>query len=466
MKKLKNQKTKSINKKLLIGMVGLSVSISILSGVVTGAILYTNTESNITCRVNESATAYNQSVQNAIANYKTKAEAIAQNTEITNQTLPLAERKAVMAKLAKQYGFVEIMVTDSKGQTTNNTNVSERDYFKKSIKGETDVSSTVVRKTDSSITLMVSAKTVDYDGIVICVLSSDTFSKMIDGVSIGQSGYGFIVDKDGKIIAHKDRSNVTNFVNYIEKAKKDSTYAGIASVVQNMTAGKSSSQTVSLNGSNQRIGYSRIPNTDNWSIAISANESEMMSSFYNSISITALLMCLFVILSFAVAFKVANPIVKPIVALVKRIEALSQGDLHSEVPLVETHDEIETLSRSFTGTVDTLNGYVGEISSILGSIAVKDCRVDTQQDYQGDFAPIGTALHTIIGTLNKIFGDFTLSAEQVATGAEQVSSASQALSQGATEQASSIEELSASITEIAQELHKKRSDVKIHPHRF
>ena len=458
MKKVKNQRTKSIRRKLLIGMVGLSVSISILCGVVTGVMLYSNSENNVTSRVNESVAAYNQSVQNAIANYKTKAEAIAQNTEITTKTLPLDTRKAVMANLAKQYGFVEIMVADSTGQTTNNTNVSERDYFKKSIKGQTDVSSTVVRKTDSSITLMVSAKTVNYEGIVICVLSSDTFSKMIDGVSIGQSGYGFIVDQDGKIIAHKDRSNVTTFVNYIEKAKKDSTYAGIASVVQNMTAGKSGSRTVSLNGFNQRIGYSRIPDTDNWSIAVSANESEMMSSFYNSISITALLMLLFVIISFVVAFKVANPIVKPIVALVKRIETLSQGDLHSEVPLVETQDEIEILSKSFAGTVDTLNGYVGEISSVLGSIAAKDCTVDTQQDYQGDFAPIGTALHTIIATLNEIFGNITRSADQVATGAEQVSGASQALSQGATEQASSIEELSASITEIAQEVNKNASN--------
>lgn len=450
----KKHRNNSIKTKLLIGIVGLSVTISILFGVVTGVILYSNTEDVITSRVNESVTAYNQAVQNAIANYKTKAEAIAENTDITSQTLPLEQRKAIMEKLAKQYGFVEVMVADSTGRTSNNTDASDRDYFKKAMAGETYVSSTLVRKTDSSTALMVSAKAANYDGIVVCVLSSDTFSKMIDDVSIGQSGYGFIVDKDGTIIAHKERSNVTDFVNYIEKAKEDSTYADIASVVQEMVAGKSGLQAVSLNGTRQRIGYTSIPDTENWSIAVSANEKEMKLSFYRSMMITVLLTVLFVILSFVIAFKVANPIVKPIIALVKRIEKLSDGDLHSEVPLVETGDEIETLSQSFAGTVDTLSGYVGEISSVLGSLAEKDCTADTQQDYRGDFAPIGTALRSIIAGLNETFERITQSAEQVASGAEQVSNTSQALSQGATEQASSIEELSASITEIAQNVNK------------
>ena len=83
-KLIKAQKEKSIKRTLLIGMVGLTMTVSILCGVFTGVVLYNNSNNDMIARVNESATAYNRSVQNAIANYKTKAETIAQNLEITN----------------------------------------------------------------------------------------------------------------------------------------------------------------------------------------------------------------------------------------------------------------------------------------------------------------------------------------------------------------------------------------------
>ena len=138
-------KSKSIKTTLLIGMVGLTVAVSILCGVATGFILYINSNSNMLERASSSATAYNHSVKNAIDNYKIKAEAIAQNTKIGDATLPISSRISTLTSLAKQYGFVDIMVADSKGQTTNNTNVSNCDYFKKSIAGQTYVSCTVVR---------------------------------------------------------------------------------------------------------------------------------------------------------------------------------------------------------------------------------------------------------------------------------------------------------------------------------
>ena len=56
-------------------------------------------------------------------------------------------------------------------------------------------------------------------------MDADTFSNMIDGVSIGKSGYGFIVDKTGKVVAHKNRETVANETNYIEMGKTDKAFS-------------------------------------------------------------------------------------------------------------------------------------------------------------------------------------------------------------------------------------------------
>lgn len=456
-RKVKRIKKQSLKKTLLIGMVSVAASVSILFGVTTGFTLYSNSYNNMTSLSDASSTAYNHYIQQAINSYKLKMEIIAQNTQITNENLPLDVRKNSMATLAKQYGFVEIIIADAQGNTTNNTEIIDCDYFQKALAGTTFVSSTFV--TDSTTALLVSTRACNYyTGVVIGVLDMNTFSKMIDDVAIGKLGYGFIVDKDGKIIAHKDTANVNNFINYIDKEKQNSAYAGAASVVKNMIAGKTGNQIITLNGVQKCIAYEPIPDTDGWSIGVTADVNEMMSEFYKSIYNTLALMILFIILSCIAAYKVAGPIVQPIIKLVKRIELLAEGDLHTEVPVVNKNNEIGVLSQAFSNTINSLNNYIQEITAVLGNLSEGDCTVETNGDYKGDFIAIKVALNSIISNLNIWFADINQSADQVANGADQVSSGAQALSQGATQQASSIEELSASIAEIADQVNKNATN--------
>jgi methyl-accepting chemotaxis protein len=455
----KGQKGKSLKKTLLIGMISLSVSVSILCGLSTGFILYSNANNNMISTTQESSIAYNHFVEQSINTYKTKIETIAQNTQITNENLPLENRKQLLSVLAKQYGFMELMVADVNGKTTNYTDISNRDYFKHALTGKTFVSSTVVKENDATTAVMVATKSGGYyNGVIVGVLGANTFSKMIDDVTVGKHGYGFIVDKDGKFIAHNDRTKVNKFVNYIVQAEKDSSYSEAAGVIKEMTAGKTGSRTVALNGVKQCVGYSPIPDTNGWSIGVSANVNDMMTEFYNSIYITLGLMLLFIFLSAFIAIRVANPIVSPIIDLVKRIELLAEGDLHTEVPIISKNNEIGILSKAFSNTIGTLVGYIEEIAIVLDGLAEGDCTVEVQENYKGDFVSIKNALEAIIANLNKKFSNINQAADQVANGAEQVSSGAQELSQGATEQASAIEELSASIAEIADQVNKNAAN--------
>lgn len=444
------KKRQSIKKTLLVGMIGLATAVSVLCGIANSILLYRESIGSMETRLNENTMAYNHSVQNAIATYKQGIEAIAADESITDTGITKEERDDKMSALAKKYGFDAVVVSNDSGDTTDGTNVSDRDYFKHSMSGETYISSPLKSKATGKMVMIVSTIITSgaYNGIVYARVSSDTFSKMVRDVSIGQSGYGFITDKSGTIIAHKDQSIVSALTNYINLVKKDGSYAGTASIIQNMTAGKSGLQSVNFKGDNLEVSYAKIPGTDGWSIGVCAKTSEMLGSFYQSIFFTVALMVLFILLAIFVAFRNAKSIADPIVRLVARIEKLADGDLHSEVPQINSSNEIGTLSKSFTNTVDNLRGYVGEISDVLSAVQKGDCTVEAKQDYRGDFNAIKVSLDTIISDLNNIFTKVRTSAEQVAGGAEQVSNAAQALSQGATEQASSVEELSASLTEV------------------
>lgn len=441
-------------------MAGLTAAACILIGLSCGIILNQYSGSEMRDRVSEDAAAYTNSIENAINIYKNNAQAAAQNSQITDTSLSTEDRKAVMSGLAQKYGFAQIIVADSQGKTTDNTDVSKQDYFQKAADGDTFVSSTISVHTSSPPVLMIATKPADSECVVICLLSSDTFSKMIDTVSVGTYGYGFIVDKDGKMIAHKDRSNVKNFVNYIDSAKKDASFASAAALIQNMKSAQKGIQTITLNGVQQCVGYAPIPDTDGWSLGVSANVNEMMTGSYMAVLFTVILTLALILLSFLFARRFANHIANPITALVGRIEKLSRGDLTSEVPKITSKDEIGLLANSFLVTVESLKGYVNEISVVLNALAKGDCTVQTVLDYEGDFYEIKSALITIISNLNRIFSDIDQAADQVTIGANQVSSASQALSQGSAEQAGTVEKLAESISGIAEKVNKTASNAE------
>ena len=454
---------RSIKRTLLLGLVGLSFGISILCGIASGLVLYQNSYKSMQDEVSLASKSYAQLIQKQVYLYQTSIEVIAQNETITNAKASSYMVQAAKSLLSAQYGFQEIHTADANGASDTGENISQKDYFTNAMRGWTFVSSPFIQKSGSKedLVIAVAAKvnsSNDFNGIVYGLVSCDTFNSVIDNAKIGQTGYSFIVNGKGTVVAHKNIAVVKALTNYVEQSKKDASLSEIAGVVKSMMAGKVGSQTYNMQGEERFVSYVPIPNTDGWSIGVTATVSEMMQGFYQAIWITVILALLFILISLFIAFRIANPIARPITQLVGRIETLSEGDLHSDIPEIKSKDEVGILAKSFTITVNTLKGYVGEISSILESLANGDCTVEPQLDYKGDFVAIKTSLNTIINNLNGIFDSINQSAEQVTSGATQVSSAAQALSQGAAMQASSIEELSASITEIAGQVNQNASN--------
>lgn len=452
----------SIKKRLQISIVVLVIAASSILSIVSSVLLMKDAKENMTLRIQEGATAYSQSVQNAIDGYKTKIETIAQDSSISDPAKTSQQKNEAMAAAAKKYGFEAVVVSDANGDTSDGTNVKDREYFQKSIVGQTYISSPLVSKTTGKMVLIVSTQLSSGKGIIYARISSDAFSQMIQNISIGSSGYGFIVDKAGTAIAHKSQDMVSQQFNYIEQGKKDSGYAEVATLVTDMVAGNTGVKSVQFQGSELTVGYTKIADTDGWSIGVTAKTSEMMGNFYTSIRIMVILLALFILASFFLAAKIANPIANPITSMVRRLTLLAdEGDLHTPVPQFHSKDEIGTLSESLSYMVGALKAIIEETSVVLGSLEKGDCTVSAQLELHGDFIPLKTALNGVISNLNTIFGNFRDSINQVAAGADQVSSGAQLLASGATEQAATIEELNASVSSVAQQAEENAETVRL-----
>ena len=159
------------------------------------------------------------------------------------------------------------------------------------------------------------------------------------------------------------------------------------------------------------------------------------------------------------AVYIRNIVSAPLTKLTVLAQTMERGELGlngSQSMEIDIHsnNEIGFLAETFQKTILRLKGYIGEISTVLESIAQGDLTLATKQDYVGDFASIRESLDNILNKLNNTMSQIVESSEHVSNGSEQMSIGAQALSQGAVEQASAVEELDSNICQISEEVGK------------
>lgn len=153
----------------------------------------------------------------------------------------------------------------------------------------------------------------------------------------------------------------------------------------------------------------------------------------------------------------------PIRKCAARLNQLSEGDLSSPVPEINSEDEIGMLANSTKTIAHTVNTIIGDLSYGLVEMSEGNFVIQSKAEeyYVGDFKPLAESMYGIISKLSATIAQMERSAEQVSSGSDQVASGAQALSQGATEQASSIEELSASLSEISEHIQKNAQNANV-----
>ncbi|HAB60397.1 MAG TPA: hypothetical protein DCE48_06805, partial [Lachnospiraceae bacterium] len=154
-------------------------------------------------------------------------------------------------------------------------------------------------------------------------------------------------------------------------------------------------------------------------------------------------------------------IVSPITEVKEAMNELAKGNLQVSVK-PSSILELSELSNATTKTINTLTGYIQNITTVLGKLEDRDMTVTVDIDYIGDFAPIKNSLIEITQYLNELIVNIKDSANQVASGAEQISHSSQSIAEGAQDQNNSISTLVEQvndITTVVQNNAKKARDV-------
>jgi len=188
------------------------------------------------------------------------------------------DEKTTVFHNKKEYEI--FFITDQKGEIIGDTSkgiyrkidLSGEEYFKKAIKGKTVIGK-VVKAEKSGQEYVVAAspiKTKDNKiiGIIVSGWKMDYINQIINNIKLGKTGYAFLIDKDGMMIAHPDKQTLMK-VNIMQ-------VKGMERVAERMISFDEGIEECIYEGQDTVVAFSPIEISD-WSLGLIIPKSEYMA---------------------------------------------------------------------------------------------------------------------------------------------------------------------------------------------
>ncbi|SFH66764.1 methyl-accepting chemotaxis sensory transducer with Cache sensor [Tindallia magadiensis] len=280
------------------------------------------------------ATSEAKYVQALIEGQLAYMEGLAENPIVMDETLSWEERSRFMVREAQRAGYDAFVYVEPDGSARSmdhvdqRGNVGEREYFQEAMAGNSVVSD-VLASVESGEIIFNYAVPVKDNGRVVGVLygrrTAHVMSEVVSDIQYKETGFSYIVNQEGRIVADRNTDLVLQQVNLLEEAAQDETQSQRRAVLQEMVQGNTGSGAYPYQGVDQILGFSPIEGTP-WTIAVGIHTEEILEgigSLRNGLMMAVLIS---VILGFMITYFVSNSISKPIVATTAAIEKFARLD--------------------------------------------------------------------------------------------------------------------------------------------
>ncbi len=401
----------------------VSAMVAVLLGSVV-AIIGIRLDRDINALVREEniqiATARAAELGRILDSYYWQLRGVAARDFLQSRDRKTAERRMlneVIKNVSPDIGTSMLAWPDGSAPTLAGTyvNIAERGYFKAVVKEGKDyaIGDVAISKVTNDPAVIFAKAIKSADGAVIGMagfeIKMQSLSAVAASIKLGKTGYGWLVDQRGIVIAHPN-PEIILALNVKDSAKEG--YVGLDALGAEMLASEAGEgDYLRADGMRMMTYYARVPNSPGWVLALSLEQRELRSTASGLLALLYVVLACGVAVAVFVSFRIARSIAKPIQTVVSAVENIASGEL-----------SLKGLDVAYTRKIVARADEIGTL---------------------------GKNMDKLFGSLTAIVGDIRMASGEVQTGAEQLSGTSQALSQGANEQASSLEELSASVEELA-----------------
>ncbi len=386
------------------------------------------------------STAVNASllVAERLNTYRIAVQMIADDPFLTGDA-PFEERVPLLQQKAKQLGFARLGIADREGNVRysdgSQANIADREHFKKSIGGRVFISDPIVSKINGSVIVAAAApiKAVNTEiiGAVMGIVDGLTLNQLVSDIKFGNSGYAFMVNNQGTIIAHPDTNKVIEQENPIQSAERDASLSALAELERQMILGQSGTGEYVIDGVERYGSYAPVLGTA-WSLAVTAPKAEVLAGLERVRSLTIVTTLIALTAAVGVALVVGKIIANPVVLAAAHAETIATGDLSQDVSgaLIRRKDEMGRLGRSFDQMTRMLRTTVGGLATASQELAA-----------QGE--QLTSVVQNVLGEMQNV----SAATEQISAGLQNVSAATEEMTASSEEMTASLQQLTSEVGE-------------------
>lgn len=241
--------------------------------------------------------------------------------------------------------------------------ISDRDYFKAAISGNVAVSNLTVSKTTGNKVIFIAVPVPSGQGpsVLAMSLKSDTLLGLVDHVKYWQTGYAYMVDSTGMVMAHPDKERVMKEI--LTRTESES----LNGVAQKMLRDKQGEGEYVRNGVKKLVVYAPVK-TAGWIVALTTPDSEVYAGVYAMRRLNLVIILLVAMAVALLAFFISRQIARPIIALAQQADILATGNLQVDIN-ANYYGELGVLGRSLKTMVDSFRAIVQKVQDSAAHLA-------------------------------------------------------------------------------------------------
>jgi methyl-accepting chemotaxis protein len=331
----------------------LMLLVSLLPGIAYFAVTFNQTNERIRQETGRSGLQITEILTDEVNEWVDKnvrvLDTIAELPQI--QSMDRAAQEVMLRDVQKQYPWMYLVFTlDTNGMNTARSDTEElkdysgRQYYLDVKNGKSLAWQNLIGKTSHKPALVL-AVPIKKDGQLVGVLASamtlDAITRIVTNWRQGQTGYVFIVDQDGKVVAHQNEK----FVQEQKDLSKHPLVLAASKKVMNMV------DFTGLDGK-ASIGFAR--KTDlGWTLAVQQDKNEAFAALKKAQTTAFLLFAGTIISILIIAYFASRAIVTPIRKLTDAANRISVGELSVEI-VKTSQDEIGDLADAITRMQDSI----------------------------------------------------------------------------------------------------------------
>jgi methyl-accepting chemotaxis protein len=358
----------------------------------------------------------------------------------------------------------DISIVDRYGKIVLSTNFdilgqdfSKFEFFKESIKQKEFIGQIHNENGKNKLTMSTSISNYknQVSGTLVFHIDFDNIIKKMPNLKFGESGYVFIINKEGDLLYHPNNTTNQN-VNLLDYRNSN-----IDKIIYDIKENKKGVREYTIENQEKLSFYQTFKNIG---VIVSINENEYQNKSID-IKIKIFYICLIaVIIAIFIAFVVARNFIKPIKEFIKLMKEVEKGDISGRIK-IKSNDELELLAESFNKMLD---GQTVLVKSVVASAKkVNDSALESSSISQEMASSSETQnaalddLKDVMDEMTKSVGDVADSVSLTAESLMDVNSSMEKMGSSGDTVSNHVKEVSSSMQDLIGSMQEINSSIEL-----